>query len=153
MELTWHVNGRHQDDSVVQNGTVEELNGAVHAICNLPEETLLTDVRGEIRIDVSKSEKIFMNGYQTWTWCPEYSKDDKIRGLHGIPDSLINKYSFDRYGDYHFVPYLNKSGILHGESWCYFRLGSKFRLFASLDLLHECSCKRSYTKDFITRRN
>ena len=31
------------------------------------------------------------------------------------------------------MPYPRKPGITHGVSWCYFREGERFRLFASLD--------------------
>ena len=45
----------------------------------------------------------------------------------------MEKYSFDRYGDYHFVPYSGKRGQSHGFSYCYFRRGKTYRLLASLD--------------------
>ncbi|MBQ5488263.1 MAG: alpha-galactosidase [Clostridia bacterium] len=75
---------------------------------------------------------IFMNGFQTWTYCPEYTARDRIRGLHGLPKAIVNAWSLDRYGDYHFVDYPNKKGILHGESYCYFRTGEKFLLIGSV---------------------
>ena len=98
-----------------------ELNHASHVV---PEAV--------IRLDAADAQ-IFMNGYQTWTYCPEYTAKDRIRGLHGLPKAMINAWSLDRYGDYHFVDYPNKRGILHGESYCYFRTGEKFLLIGSLD--------------------
>lgn len=106
--------------------------GAVSVICSLPQGTIKS-VRAELSVKVSKEEKVFMNGYQTWTYCPEYGKNDKIRGLHGVPRAVVDKFSFDRYGDYHFVDYPNCNGVSHGFSWCYFRRGERFRLVASLD--------------------
>ncbi|MBO4383975.1 MAG: alpha-galactosidase [Clostridia bacterium] len=87
------------------------------------------------RIQLSDADgaNIFMNGYQTWTYCPEYTKKDRIRGLNSVPQSIVDKYGLDRYGDYHFVDYPNKKGVFHGESYCYFREGERFLLFASLD--------------------
>lgn len=76
--------------------------------------------------------QIFMNGYQTWTYCPEYTAKDRIRGLHGLPAPIVKSWALDRYGDYHFVDYPNKRGVLHGESYCYFREGKNFLLIASL---------------------
>ena len=84
-------------------------------------------------LEVSPAEKMFFNGYQTWTWCPEYTKNDRIRGLIGTPAFGIRRFGLDRYGDYHFVKYSGRRGKFHGFSYCYFRDGSKFRLFASLD--------------------
>lgn len=79
------------------------------------------------------SARVFMNGYQTWTYCPEYTSKSRIRGMHGIPGAIKNAFSLDRYGDYHFVDYPYKRGIVHGFSYCYFREGEKFLLIASLD--------------------
>lgn len=107
-------------------------NGTKLIICELPKGKLIS-VKASLDLSVKENEKIFMNGYQTWTSCPEYSKNDNIRGLHGIPRSVVDKFSFDRYGDYHFIKYPNKKGVTHGFSWCYFRNGERFRLIGSLD--------------------
>ncbi|MBQ4425005.1 MAG: alpha-galactosidase [Lachnospiraceae bacterium] len=90
-------------------------------------------VKAEIPLVVKEDELIFMNGYQTWTYCPEYRVTDKIRGLNGLPKAGVRKFDLDRYGDYHFVKYPNKPGVTHGVSYCYFRRGETFRLIASLD--------------------
>ena len=82
---------------------------------------------------MKQDEKIFINGYQTWTHCPEYSIDSKIRGLHRVPKFLINAFSLDRYADYHFVNYPYQEGFLHGESYAYFRDNELYRLVASND--------------------
>ena len=78
------------------------------------------------------SAQIFMNGFQTWTYCPEYTVNSRIRGLHGLPKGIVGNWSLDRYGDYHFVDYPNRKGVLHGESYCYFREGERFLLIGSL---------------------
>ena len=107
-------------------------NDRLSIACDLPEGRI-KKVKALLDLPITENEKIFMNGYQTWTHCPEYGKNDKIRGLNGLPQPLINKFSFDRYGDYHFVNYPYKKGITHGFSWCYFRRGGKYRLIASTD--------------------
>ncbi len=86
-----------------------------------------------LRIKDTASARVFMNGYQTWTYCPEYSSRSRIRGMHGIPNAIKHAFSLDRYGDYHFVDYPFKRGVVHGVSYCYFREGSKFLLIGSLD--------------------
>ncbi|MCH5192929.1 MAG: alpha-galactosidase [Oscillospiraceae bacterium] len=107
-------------------------NGPYNIICDIPAGKLRS-VKAVLDLTVPDNVKIFMNGYQTWTNCPEYGKYDRIRGLHGIPKPVIDKFHFDRYGDYHFVDYPNKRGVTHGFSWCYFRRGNRYRLIASLD--------------------
>lgn len=106
--------------------------GVVHLRPDLPQGEI-GEITAAIPLTLGEGEKIFLNGYQTWTYCPEYTRDGHIRGIRGIPKFLLKKYGFDRYGDYHFVPYPNRRGILHGESWCYFRQAGEYRLIASLD--------------------
>lgn len=106
--------------------------GAFHLVRDLGNE-VIESVCGEIKVETVRGEKIFMNGYQTWTACPEYSRTSLIRGVRGIPPAVVKRFSLDRYGDYHFVDYPAKRGILHGFSYCWFRRGGFYRLFASLD--------------------
>ena len=125
-------------EGTVNEGSVS-FTGALHVIFPVHNETI-EEIRADVKVDVADEEKIFMNGYQTWTTCPEYSRDDRIRGLHGIPRPLVRRYAFDGYSDYHFTDYPYTKGILHGFSWCYFRRGGFYRLFASL------SEKNGYTQ-------
>ena len=99
---------------------------------SLPEGRL-ESVSGLVELPITGDEKIFMNGYQTWTFCPEYTAEDRILPWKPLPRFLVNKFGLDRYGDYHFMDYPKKRGLTHGYSYCYFRRGETFRLFASLD--------------------
>lgn len=106
--------------------------GALRIRAQLPEGTL-QDAEAVLPWKMEEDEKLFLNGYQTWTQCPELGKWDRQRGVDQIPPMLRKKYAFDRYGDYHFVEYGRKKGQNHGFSYCYFRLGNTYRLIASLD--------------------
>ncbi len=106
--------------------------GEVHISEDLPEGTVKS-IKAEMKWKMDEDELVFMNGYQTWTYSPELRKDDKLRGTDSIPSFLLKRYFFDRYGDYHFVPYGHKKGQSHGFSYCYFRKKDRFRLIASLD--------------------
>lgn len=99
----------------------------------LPLHGVLRSVTASMPLSLSPDEKIFMNGFQTWTYCPEYTAKDRIRSLRHLPRALVKHYGIDRYGDYTFVDYPNKPGLTHGESYCYFRCGSRWRLIGSLD--------------------
>ena len=115
----------------VNEGSVS-FDSEAHLIFPVHNETI-EEIKAVTEISVADDEKIFVNGYQTWTHCRELTKKNRIRGLRGIPKRLVARYSFDGYADYHFAEYPYSRGILHGYSWCYFRKGGFFRLFASLD--------------------
>lgn len=112
-------------------GTAETGRGAWRLTPVLPQDKIVS-ARAEMPLAVSEDERIFINGYQTWTFCPEYTREDKIPGVGRFPKFIVDHYGMDRYGDYHFVDYPRRAGLLHGESWCYFRRGEDFRLIASL---------------------
>ena len=113
-------------------GERELLEGENRLVLPLPEGKLET-VTAQIPVALGETEKIFMNGYQTWTYSPEYGRLDATRGLGPLPELLIRGLGIRSYGDYDFVEYPQRRGMTHGESWCYFREGERFRLFASLD--------------------
>ena len=131
MRLKWQVNGIADGAAFTRSGECE-LGGEVHAVTEVPDG-ITGKVIGEVDLPVSEHEMIFMNGYQTWTYSPEYTVHGRTRGLKGLPRLGIDKFSLDRYGDYHFVNYPYKKGITHGFSYCWFRDKYKYRLIASLD--------------------
>jgi len=108
-----------------------ELDGALRIVKDLPEDKIVA-VKAWLELGIAEDEKIFMNGYQTWTYCPEYGKEDYTRGMGRFPKKIVDHYGIDRYGDYFFVDYPQTPGITHGFSYCYFRNGDKYRLFGSL---------------------
>ncbi|MBR3629218.1 MAG: alpha-galactosidase, partial [Oscillospiraceae bacterium] len=90
-------------------------------------------VRAVYDCSYSPSEVIFLNGYQTWTDSTEHTIRDRMHGLNRIPRQLIQKYHFTQYGDYGFVDYPDKPGMLHGFSYGYIRQHTNYRFFGSLD--------------------
>ena len=130
--LDWRVEAALAGGPIAAQGTAKDLSGPVRIACDVPE-AVLRRVTAEMDLAVEPDERIFMNGYQTWTCCPELGPEDRLRGLNGLPGSLVRKNGFDRYGDYHFVQYPCRPGLSHGFSWCYFRRGDRYRLIASLD--------------------
>lgn len=111
---------------------IEPDAGRIYLSLPLPEG-MLQSVEAELPWTMETDEKLFMNGYQTWTCCPELGKWDIQRGLKRVPAFLKNGFALDRYGDYHFVDYSEKRGESHGFSYCYFRRGNVYRLIASLN--------------------
>lgn len=129
MKLKWHVQAVPNIDGY---GEADWQSGPLH-IHKEFQECHFTEVKAEVSVSLASDEKVFMNGYQTWTVSPEFDHDGRIKGMQKIPHFMVDKYSFDRYADYHFVDYPYQKGIVHGFSWCYFRQGDQYRLFASLN--------------------
>lgn len=112
-------------------GAAEVGHGAWRFAPTLPQDKIVS-ARAEIPLATAEDERIFINGYQTWTFCPEHTREDSLSGVGRYPKFLVEHFGMDRYGDYHFVDYPRRAGLTHGESWCYFRRGEDFRLIASL---------------------
>ena len=61
-----------------------EANGVVRIIEPL-QNAVLASVRATVKLPVSDATRIFMNGYQNWTYSPEYDKTGRTRGLKHLP--------------------------------------------------------------------
>ena len=128
----YRVTVAESDGPTAVKGSFSLGSGENRIICTLPKGKLRY-VTAVAPLHIEEGEKIFMNGFQTWTYCPEYTAKDAIRPHAPLPKSVIRRFSLDRYGDYHFVDYPNRPGLTHGFSYCYFRRGEHYRLIASLD--------------------
>ncbi len=91
---------------------------------------LITDM------DISYDERIFTNGYQSWTVTREYAPtgamDEFNPRLLGLEKRKFNLLGIFGAGDLTFHQYPEKSGIFYGYSYAYVRKGNKLRLFGSL---------------------
>ena len=113
-------------------GSMRLQAGENRLVLPLPEGKL-EGLRALLPLSLGEDEKVFMNGYQTWTNSPEQGRTGYTKGVGPLPETMIRGLGLRSYGDYFFVDYPQRPGVSHGESWCYFREGERFRLFASLD--------------------
>ena len=110
MEIKWRVNDR--------SGSQNFIPGKNILTVPVAKGEVFTRVEAEILIP--PSPKMFFNGYQSWTHCPEYKASDLIHGLERMPKLLFKILALDHFSDYHFVDYPYKKGHFHGFSYCYF---------------------------------
>ncbi len=59
-----------------------------------------------------RKERIFVNGYQSWTDTKEFLAGEKLRDIRRLPKALVRKFAFEGYGDSAFKTY--RPGVLHG---------------------------------------
>ncbi len=81
----------------------------------------------------SSKDRIFANGYQSWTKCREYAPTDRMKGLNRVFSPLIKALGLAGSGDYLFKKYAKKSGVFHGYSYSYIRQGDSYKLLCSLN--------------------
>lgn len=85
----------------------------------------------------STDDRIFVNGFQSWTDSKEYFVNGKMDELSPITDFVINRtpvsnQGLNRSGDYTFWSYPRKNGIFYGWSYGYVRKNNKIDIFGSL---------------------
>ncbi|MFO7731280.1 MAG: alpha-galactosidase [Spirochaetia bacterium] len=75
-------------------------------------------------------ERVYMNGFQSWTESREWKREEDMKGLRRIFLPWINKYHLDKYGDYSFTDY--SPGHIHGYSYFYFSNAEELLFIGSL---------------------
>ena len=101
------------------SSTAERFAAAVST--NSPVEIVCLEA--EFDYTFPDDSRIFLNGYQSWTECREYGKDEVMKGVDHIPSPVRDRFSLAAYGDYTFTQYSAKKGDLHGFSYGYIRHG------------------------------
>ncbi|MGH4119881.1 glycoside hydrolase family 36 protein [Clostridium sp.] len=93
------------------------------------------------------SDRIFVNGYQSWTDSREFFIDEKMKTISKLAAPIIKKYQFDKYGDYTFKKYSKKSGEFHGYTYSYIRNGENFNFIGSLTEKNGYTIIQQFVKD------
>ena len=99
------------------------------------EEIVITELTAKFRFGYCETDRIFLNGYQSWTDSFEHTIYDKMKGIDHIPFSISEKHAFSQYGDYNFTGYSGAQGELHGWSYAYIRTGESYNFFG-LQIFH-----------------
>ncbi len=126
-------------ESFLASGSNEALTWSVHNLeagfyltLHAAREVALRSVKATFSFAFHEDDRLFVNGYQSWTDSHEHTVHDRLHSLDRLPKALVKKFDFNRYGDYDFVTYGKKPGQLHGFTYAYVRRGEEYILFASL---------------------
>ena len=128
MELLWRV---ELENGGTVTGSALMQPGENRIVCDLPDDTLKS-VTGAMLWDTEPDERIFINGFQSWTYSPECGVKDRTPAF-ASPLARFRPLGLERYGDYYFTDYPETPGVTHGESYAYWRRSENFRLLGSLD--------------------
>lgn len=113
------------------------------------ETVRLEAIELEFRHAFSPSNRIFLNGFQSWTNSREFRPDERMPGLPRLFRPLYARHRVEGYGDYLFHSYSGKQGVLHGYTYSYVRLSPE-----RLCLLGSLSERAGYTVfDYETTRD
>lgn len=126
-----HIDGTDSDNDIISTSETKSPNRLTFSVTPHKPVTLKR-VALEIPYRFEKEDKLFLNGYQSWTDSREYDISEKMNGIKFIPDALVTKYAFDGYGDYNFADYSGKKGFLHGFGYAYIRNGDCISIIGSL---------------------
>ena len=131
--------------------TLEVCKNQNHEMLKLslvPEaEIIIEKLTAKMFYEFKESQRIFVNGYQSWTDSREFFIDEKMKAISRLAKPIINKYQFEKYGDYTFKKYSRKKGELHGYTYSYVREGDKLDLFGSLSEKSGFTIFEEYTKE------
>ncbi len=100
-------------------------------------EIEITEFSAVLKRPVEKDERIFSNGYQSWTLSREYAPGDRIEDFFYAADWLMNsvfmrKSGVNRAGDAVFVKTPHRRGIFTSASYGYIRKGGDAEIYGSL---------------------
>lgn len=124
--------GEHFDVKIV---SVENI-ASIKIISKTNSPIKLISFKIDFAYEFSKNCRIFLNGYQAWTACREYSTGERMEGLTKLGKIGSKVLGFAAYGDYDFKAYPEKEGVFHGYSYAYIRQGENYCLFGSLTERH-----------------
>ena len=96
----------------------------------------LKSVVTRLRHAFSSDEMVLMNGFQSWTDTREMPAWERMKGLRGVPNAVVERWAIDGGGDYADVVYSGRRGEQHGFTYATFRRGEGMVLLGSLDESH-----------------
>ncbi len=97
-------------------------NGKIYTLNLIPEDKIkIIDLHLIADINVNADDRIFLNGYQTWTESREFRPDENMPGLSVLLKPLHNRYQLKYFGDYSFSKYSGAKGDFHGYTYTYIR--------------------------------
>jgi len=107
-------------------------DGRLSMVLTAREDISLLECFVSFEHSFEEQDKIFCNGYQSWTASREYGVHDKEKGLVGLGKFFPANSFTSLFGDYSFYKYTNISGKFHGYTYGYTRRGDSVLLVGSL---------------------
>lgn len=132
-ELSWNKGG----DARLGIQLVSSSASTVQVRITPKEAVSFTHFSLTIPFAFESDDRIFVNGFQSWTDTREYFADDKMYGFHRVTERYMNtprqaQRGLNRAGDYVFHKYPRRKGLFYAHGYGYIRRGETVFLCASL---------------------
>ncbi|MBR5088784.1 MAG: alpha-galactosidase [Ruminiclostridium sp.] len=98
---------------------IKENTETFSAAVTTKSEIEIVKLSAEFECSFAERDRVFLNGYQSWTDSFEHRIDGRMRGIDHIPELVTDKYALSAYGDYTILKYSRKHGVMHGFSYGY----------------------------------
>lgn len=117
---------------------VKNADRKLNVSINPKTEIKITEFSVKYPYHFKADNRIFVNGYQSWTDSLEYEPDGQMQELSKLTEFLVTKsplkhIGFSKSGDSLFHKFPRQSGIFYGWSYAYVRSGNKVDIFGSLN--------------------
>lgn len=117
---------------------VDNADNKLNVIIEPKTDITITEFTVKYPYHFKADDRIFVNGYQSWTDSFEYTIDGQMKELSKLTEFLVTKsplkyIGFSKSGDNLFHKFPRQSGIFYGWSYSYVRNGNNVDIFGSLD--------------------
>lgn len=141
-KLKYEANGKQftADSFYTEHFTlnVKNADNKLNVSINPKTEIKITEFTVKYPYHFKTDDRIYVNGYQSWTDSLEYTPDGQMQELSKLTEFLVTKsplkhVGFSKSGDSLFHKFPRQSGVFYGWSYSYVRNGNKIDLFGSLN--------------------
>lgn len=106
--------------STGSTGSIARAAERIDAVLESREPLRASILSVSFPIDASTVQRVFANGFQSWTESRELERHERLRGLNPLLYPATHRYRLEHFGDYRFSSYPAKRGMSHGWSFFYF---------------------------------
>jgi len=107
---------KNEDLEIKAEKQTKNGNGRLQLYLHPKRELSIRKFELELEWAYQQEDKLFCNGYQSWTDSKEFRIWEKMENIAAFLHELTS-----RSGDYTFYPYCGQKGFLHGYTYTYIR--------------------------------
>jgi alpha-galactosidase len=125
-------NGRNSD-CICRIETVESNGGKRFTVVCKPSTSIKLETCSlVISVPYQSDDRLYSNGFQSWTESKEFTTREKIPHLSRLFAPVANQFGVRKFGDSEFFSYSGKRGDIHGWSYTWVRRGKTVYAICSL---------------------